>query len=290
MKPIYILGISTILVLSACNAKAEEQSNAGKRVESLNEVQAKDNQNNNVKGIKFGYEYNWEDVKRDLFSLESQLDKKDYGNIKTFFDTFTLPEEGRLTPEKAKEYFPQNTDSGSTYSFSDNQIYYKNYLVFDSETKKAIDTNIWGYDANTLDPIEPFKTQAIGLFMSIIEEINNEGYLSPKGEVVEKYTNLTTEEKEFLNDERFRTPKQEHSSPPKGWGALQSVSDRIQLKLEYIEPYLKEYHELYTWSKETRQYLQVANSIGYDDYEKAYQYIVAATNNIESMSEVVPKK
>lgn len=70
---------------------------------------------------------------------------------------------------------------------------------------------------------------------------------------------------------------------------MQSVSDRIQLKLEYIEPYLKEYHELYTWSKETRQYLQVANSIGYHDYEEAYKYIVAATINIERMYEVLPE-
>ncbi|CAM4111841.1 hypothetical protein [Lederbergia lenta] len=279
MKGIYILGISSILLLTACSDKANEQP-IGKEIE--------DNQNINMEGITIGYEYKWDNIERDLFSLDSQLNEEDYSNIKTFFNTFTLPEEGRLTPEDAKEYFPQDVESNSSYNFSDDEVYYKNYLVFDTNTNMALSTNIWGYDSNTFDPIKPFETQAVGLFMSIIEEINDRGYLSPTGEIVSEYTTLSTEEKKYLDDELFHATQQEGNKLPKGWGALQGVIDSIQLKLEYIEPYLKEYQELHTWSAETRQYLQVANSIGYQDYERAYQYIVAATINIDRMSQVLP--
>ncbi|WP_130860551.1 hypothetical protein [Gracilibacillus phocaeensis] len=285
MKHIYIVGISSLLVLAACSEQPTEQD-----VHVSGESQEEDS-NNNQEGITIGYEYNWEDKQRDLSSLDSQLNEEDYENIKTFFSTFSLPEEGRLSPEEAENYFSEDAELDSSVSFSEDKIYYKNYLIFDADTNMTVSTNIWGYDPNTYDPIEPFETQAIGFFMSKIEEIYNRGYLSPTGESVQEYTQLSEEEQEYLEDESFHDIDQgDNTRPPKGWGAFQSVINSIQSELEYIEPYLKEYQELHTWSAETRQYLQVADAIGYDDYEEAYQYIVAATINMERMYQILPEK
>ncbi|MFS0785023.1 hypothetical protein ABC345_01430 [Shouchella sp. 1P09AA] len=241
--------------------------------------------------VTIGYEYDWDNVERDLYSLESQLDQEDYTKIETFFHTFKLPEEGRLNLDEAREYYEQDGEVDLDYDFSESEIYYKNFLIFDEDTNMATSTNIFGFDSNTLDPIQPFETQAVGLFMSIVKELYTDGFVSPNGERVDSLgEELTEEEHTYLTDDSFYTVNQEENSLPKGWGALQATIDRIETQLEYIEPYLKEYQELHLWSSETRQYVQVADSISYHDYEEAYKYVIEATNNIERLVETLPDK
>ncbi|WP_078395887.1 hypothetical protein [Shouchella patagoniensis] len=285
MKYSYVL-IPLLLVVTGCTGEDKNQENAN----TSNSIESSAEQGSDT-SITLGYTYDWENVERDLFSLDSQLKEEDYSNIETFFKTFELPDEGRLMPEEAKEYFSQNGEVDTSHNFSDGEIYYKNYLIFDDATNMATSTNIWGYDPNTYDPIEPFETQSVGLFMAIVNDVDGKGFVSPNGEFVDFYPEeLTEEEHKYLQDDSLYTVDQEGNATPKGWGALQSMIDQIQIQLEYIEPYLKDYNELHMWSAETRQYLQVADSISYHDYEEAYKYIVAATMNIKRIEEVLPKK
>ncbi len=178
-----------------------------------------------------------------------------------FFQTFELPDEGRLTSEEAKELWPDPptyAGVGGEIEFTDDLVFYKNYLFFDKGTKMAADYYFQNYDPNNYERVEPFDTQAIGVFMRLIHDIHDIGYPTATGELVQEYEDLTEEDYEYLKkDEEYdeRVQRNEY----KGRAGFDMFIEGLQQSLKSIEPYIKEYRELYIWSKETRQYMYMAN-------------------------------
>ncbi|QQK77639.1 hypothetical protein HUG15_19980 [Salicibibacter cibarius] len=268
LKHMFYLGVVPFLALTGCSNAEEEVAEAKKADD---------------------YSHIWEDDERHLESLDTQLSDEDYETIEELFHNFELPEEGQLTTEEAHDHFPDVENQPDDYFFSDGDIIYENYYVFDADTQK-LNSLISNPDPDSLSGTMPYDTQSLGVFMTSVEQTNQQ-VRTPTGETIEgTLPDLTDEDHEALSDDDYQVLSKEdmQTEDVKGWLAMQLFIDLVDGNLEQMQPHIKDYEELYTWAEETRQHAQVADRHGYNNYEAAYDHIQKATENLEKMNEVIP--
>ncbi|MBM7630956.1 hypothetical protein [Geomicrobium sediminis] len=221
-----------------------------------------------------------------LIALDSQFDDGDYEEFAMFFRSYELPDEGRLSSEEAESHF-SIFQGHLGWEYNEDYVFYENYLVFENESKLPV-AGLNRMDPITSEMIVPYGTQGVSFVREELMRLG-EAYPSPNGERHENIVPLRDEDRTYLDDIQYLVAYKngnEDEAIQKGWGGTQLLLTHTPQLLSELELYVHEHEQLTLWFQETREYLQAADAIGYDDYEEAYTYIEAAFRNIERMNQI----
>ncbi|WP_079478722.1 hypothetical protein [Halobacillus salinus] len=204
-------------------------------------------------------------VENEVVMKESAFSDSDYEQFAVTLTDYELPTEGRLTDEEAKEKL------GIMYHPDFPVVAYGNGLVFDEDSHSLTGT----YDYKDIKEIVPYGTQVLGLLRSEIDSSSQHKW------TVEGYN--TVFRMEPLED--LSKQNRESVATGEGWEHLQRG---IETQLVILEPFEKQlseegYEDLAAWLDETIGYFEQADQFERENWEKAYQWYVQGSNNIDRM-------
>lgn len=185
-------------------------------------------------------------------------------------ENYELPEKGRLSQEEAEELF------GIEFNENFPKIAYENGMIFDKNTKELVSQ----VHLNGERPY-PYGTQVLGFFKTIVETTISDLYMMKEGQGVE-----------MKPLDEFSKSEREYISEQHGWDIVKQKNEYALKQFRQFETYFHEnkYDGLASWTSETVDHLEKADSMKRSNWEAAYKHFYKAVRRISDMDQSIPNQ